>query len=139
MNKIFTIGHSVVETKIFIKKLQENKIDILVDVRTKPYSSRVTQFNRETLSTELNRHEILYLYRGKNLGGLGENTNFNETIKELIALSKKKNIALMCSEGNYQKCHRYLMLMPEFESKGITVEHISWNTRKSGFQQKLFS
>jgi uncharacterized protein (DUF488 family) len=138
MTRIFTIGHSVVGVKPFIEKLQEHHIDVLVDVRTKPYSSRSSQFNREVLESALKNKSIKYWYKGRNLGGLGENINFNEAIDEVISIAESNNVALMCSEGNYHKCHRYLILTPAFESRGNIVEHISWKDWKEDIQQKLF-
>lgn len=123
----------------FIKKLQDLNINTLVDVRSIPYSHRAKQFNRETLATLLAYANIEYLYRGKNLGGLEENVDFSETITEISTLSEKKKIALMCSEGNYKKCHRYIMLTPEFERKGIKIEHIVWSEENKITQQILFS
>jgi uncharacterized protein (DUF488 family) len=139
MNKIYTIGHSLVGTNDFLKKLREHQIDILVDVRTIPYSHRAKQFNREILDKVLTTNKIKYLYRGKNLGGLGENIDYFETVDELSLLSKQKTIVLMCSEGEYKKCHRYTTLTPSFEKNGVLVEHILWKENGLNEQQSLFS
>ncbi len=122
--KLYTIGHSITEIYTFIYKLKLHQVSILVDVRTIPYSGRARQFNKDNLALSLEKKGIKYAYRGKNLGGLGENIQFTETIEELISFLKEENIALMCSEGDYRKCHRYTTLTPEFESRGILVTHI---------------
>lgn len=125
MNHIFTIGHSTYSIEDFVNKLLDSKIDLLVDVRSIPYSKRATNFNREVLQQTLTKNSIDYLYRGKNLGGLYENVGFESAIEELVELSTKHNIVLMCSEGDYQKCHRYKALTPEFEKRGKTVTHLA--------------
>jgi uncharacterized protein (DUF488 family) len=35
-----------------------------------------------------------------------------------------KKICVMCSESDPMKCHRYTILTPSFEAKGLKVEHI---------------
>lgn len=125
MNHIFTIGHSTYPINNFVSKLLTSKIDILVDVRSIPYSKRAISYNREALQGTLLTNNIDYLFRGKNLGGLYENVDFESTIDELVELSANHNIVLMCSEGDYQKCHRYKTLTPELEKRGKTVTHLN--------------
>jgi len=123
---IFTIGYSNKKIDEFITKLKENKIEVLVDVRTHPFSRWNPKFSRPTLETELAKHSIKYLFRGENLGGLGENVNFETTINEVIAVSFVLEACVMCVEGQPEKCHRFTMLTPAFESRGVKVEHILW-------------
>lgn len=139
MTNIFSIGHSITPIQKFIQKLKEYKIDIVVDARTTPYSHRAGQYNREIFARSLENAGIKYLYRGKNLGGLGKNVQFTETITEICNLSYKKRIVLMCSEGDYRKCHRYITLTPAFETRGKSIEHIMWDKDNKIIQQILFS
>lgn len=120
---IFTIGYSNKSIQVFIEKLLENKIDLVVDVRSKPYS-RNPQFNKDNFKEYLNNNNIEYLFKGNCLGGLGINYNFNESIKKVIKLSKKQNLALVCVEKNPKNCHRYQILTPEIEKNGYEVSHI---------------
>ncbi|MBD3842282.1 MAG: DUF488 domain-containing protein, partial [Campylobacterales bacterium] len=63
-----TVGHSVYPIEEFIKLLNHNKINCIVDVRSSPYSKFASQYNREILSDELRKAGILYLFMGDSLG-----------------------------------------------------------------------
>lgn len=128
---IFTIGHSLTSIEDFIKTLNQNKISILVDVRTYPRSNRARQFNQDSLSEKLSKVGIQYLYKGNNLGGLEENIDFDKTILEISQMATDKRIVLMCSEGNPKKCHRYSILTPAFKKQGLIVEHLISEKNKS--------
>ncbi len=122
---VLTIGHSVRSLFEFIERLQENKVEVLVDVRSHPQSRFCPQYNRKALSSELAEVGITYLFKGANLGGKGENVLFNETIKELVNRVKQGEIlCLMCSEKDPAKCHRSQDLAPVFVAQGVEVEHI---------------
>jgi len=124
---IFSIGHSNVPLNTFLKKLADHQIDVLADVRTYPKSRFCPHFNQNALHSELAKRDIQYLYRGLNLGGRGENEGYEEAIDELVAMAKKgKKVAVMCSEGDYHKCHRYTALTPSFEDRGLDIHHIEY-------------
>jgi uncharacterized protein (DUF488 family) len=123
---VFTLGHSTKPINDFIDKLRENNISLVIDIRSKPYSRWVPHFNKDRLNKSLNENGIEYLYRGKNLGGLEVNAGFDGAIRELIKLSESENLVLLCTEGDYKKCHRYLVVTPVLEQKGINVKHLIW-------------
>ena len=127
-NKVTTIGHSVRAISEFIQKLKDNKIDILVDIRTYPRSRFQSQYNQKALADSLSDVGVFYVFKGKNLGGKGENVEYEETIDELVQMVKDgKNVCVMCSEADYKKCHRHEMLEPSFVERGLVVEHISYD------------
>lgn len=122
---IFSIGHSSRGFSEFLKILKDNEIDIIIDVRTFPRSRFCPHFNRKKLDETLSAEGIEYQFKGNNLGGLDENENYEETIDELIELARTgKNVCVMCSEKDYKKCHRYEILTPSFEERGVEVIHI---------------
>ena len=123
---IYTFGHSNCGFSEFLKKLKENKINILVDVRTFPRSRFCPHFNKKSFEEKLVTENVQYLFRGKNLGGMGLNIKYEETIDEVFYLSKENNVCLMCSEKNYKECHRYSLLTPSFEKRGLLVKHIAY-------------
>ena len=132
---IYTIGHSLTQIDEFIKTLRNNEIEVLVDVRTYPKSNRARQFNQESISESLSKNKIQYLYRGNNLGGLGENIDFDDTIFEISQMAINTRTVLMCSEGNPKKCHRYSILTPAFEKQGLIVVHLVSMTNKPQISQ----
>jgi uncharacterized protein (DUF488 family) len=124
-NTIADIGHSNRAYSEFLKILQDSKIEVLVDIRSFPRSRFCPWFNEKRLSNALKDENITYLFKGKNLGGLKENIDYEETIDELVEMVKAgKQVCVMCSEKDYLKCHRYTMLQPSFEQRGLEVKHI---------------
>jgi uncharacterized protein (DUF488 family) len=125
---LFTIGHSNRALSEFLQKLLDNKIDTLVDIRTLPQSRFCPWFNRNALIQALGDKNVTYLFKGNNLGGRGENIDYEKTVEELISMIiDGKRVCVMCSEGKYTDCHRHSMLEPSFNEKGVLVEHIGYN------------
>ncbi|MGI5841443.1 MAG: DUF488 family protein [Patescibacteria group bacterium] len=123
---VFTLGHSTRPTSDFLEKLRENNISLVIDIRSKPYSRWVPQYNKNQLSQTLVDNKIRYLFRGDNLGGIKANNGFDKAIEEVVLLSKTDNLVLLCSEGDYKKCHRYTAVAPALEKKGAVVQHLVW-------------
>jgi len=135
LKTIFTIGHSNLPLDDFIRALKKARIDTLVDIRTIPYSKYCPHFNANTFRSAVEAGSIQYLYRGKNLGGRGANEGYEDAIKELSDMAEGGiRVCVMCSEGDYKKCHRYLTLTPSFKKQGLSVTHIKYeyeNGKKS--------
>lgn len=124
-NKLFSLGHSNLPIIDFCSKLVKHEINIVVDVRTKPYSRWSPQFNRSILEQHTETLDIAYIWKGQNLGGLSENINFDENIKWLADLVKTgQRVVVICSEKNYKNCHRHLVIEPELQKYGVKMEHI---------------
>ena len=66
---IWTIGHSNHTFEHFAKLLQAEGIEVVVDVRSYPYSRIAPHFNREELDAALRRAGTRYLFFGRKLGG----------------------------------------------------------------------
>lgn len=114
---IYTIGHSNHEFDKFLSLLNKFCIDILVDIRSIPYSKFNPQYNRENLIRNLKHTQVSYIYLGDKLGGMNKNKdshqlkeNLFSAIDELIRLSFKSNVAIMCAEENPLKCHRFFLV-----------------------------
>lgn len=124
---VATIGHSVKPINVFLATLKKHQVEVLVDVRTSPHSRYCPHFSKNALQDTLAKADIKYLYRGKNLGGRGVNVGWDEAIEELICLAEdEKRVVVLCSEGDYQKCHRYTTITPALEERGIRVVHIQY-------------
>ena len=139
---VYTIGHSDHSMEEFIKLLQGQMIDTLIDVRTYPTSKLHPQFNQPNLRSSLNKHSIEYLFLGNKLGGRpGDDDLFNkygklerekmegtrayqEGIADVIDLASKKIVALMCSEESPSECHRGYVISHTLIFKEIKVLHI---------------
>jgi uncharacterized protein (DUF488 family) len=139
---IYTIGHSHTAIEWFIELLQLYPIQVLVDTRSQPYSRYAPQFNRESLKTSLQQAGITYLSMGDQLGGrpkdaryylpngkvdyerLAEAASYREGLERLKQEAERRCLAIMCSEADYRKCHRYWLLARSLVNEGVEVHHI---------------
>lgn len=141
---IYTIGHSNVDFKEFLDLLEDKGIEVLVDVRSVPFSKYAPQFNRENMGKELKNGNIEYIFMGDVLGGKPEDTScyvknnvvyekimgkrgYWEGISKLIEIADRRKTAVMCSEENPEKCHRNLLITQTLLGRGLTVFHIRGN------------
>jgi uncharacterized protein (DUF488 family) len=135
MTTIYTIGHSNHELDDLLALLRQHGIELLVDVRSSPYSRYVPQANRETLARALEAVGIAYHWQGDRLGGkptgivadydeLRGNPAFREGIVDLLDMASKRRTAIMCSEGDHRQCHRHKLITPVLLDQGVHVLHI---------------
>lgn len=147
---LFTIGHSNHSIELFISLLTANNIDLLVDVRSMPYSKYSQQYNRENLSNSVKKNNIIYLYKGDSLGGMPEDKSVLEPngrislekiqlkdwfqcgISEVIELSKTHRLALMCAEEDPKRCHRGHIITNTL----LKIDRELWHIRKDASTQK---
>jgi uncharacterized protein (DUF488 family) len=127
---IWTVGHSNRSLQELLALLQSVDIKTIVDCRTKPYS-RWRQFNHSELAASLLRADISYEWHGNQIGGLGNNVDFDKTLDELAERASSERITLLCSEGLPKDCHRGTILTPELEKRGVTVKHLLYDTQPS--------
>lgn len=139
---IYTIGHSNATMDHFLDLLRQHQIGVLVDTRTQPYSRYAAQFNRDPLKASLQQAGIQYLFRGDTLGGrpadaqyyqadgkvnydrLAEAPFYLEGLEQLKKQAEAYRVALLCSEADYRKCHRYWLITRSLVGKGVKVRHI---------------
>src|SRR5579862_1298929 len=115
LNKIYTVGHSNHSIEKFIGLLIANGINAVADVRSRPFSRRNPQFNKERLAATLLQHGIVYVFLGKELGARSEDPScyedgrvqygrlaatpvFRAGIERVLAGAQKYRLALMCAE-----------------------------------------
>lgn len=139
---VYTIGHSNHSLERFVELLRRHDIQLVVDVRSYPYSRYVPHFNRETLQKALKAQGIHYLFRGKLLGGrpkeqefynqkgevlyehLAKAPFFKKGLDEVFQIASSRKLALMCSEENPHSCHRFLLIGKELLKRGVKVFNI---------------
>ena len=140
--RIWTIGHSNLELEVFDRMLLDNGIEFVVDVRSYPYSGFVPHFDREALSAHLPKKGIRYLYLGGPLGGrpdsddhyddqghalygpMSREPEFIEAIKRLETGAREHRIAILCSCGKLEDCHRRLLVGKVLADHGVELRHI---------------
>lgn len=125
----------------FLEILKGKKVDMLVDVRSIPFSKYVPDFNEKHLKEFLLKNDIDYVPMGSILGGnrnpdwFNKHMNSKEFEKGIYILQegiKRSVAAIMCSETEYRKCHRRFIGL-KLADEGFIVEDIS----KKGVVQKI--
>lgn len=145
--KIYTIGHSNQDMESFIDLLKSKSIEVVVDVRSSPYSKYASQFNKKDIQRDIQDSGMKYLFMGKEIGGkpadlqfydpdgyvlyskIAESSIFAEGIKRLLKGIKQYKIALMCSEENPVNCHRRLLIGQVFSDHDVNLLHIRSDRR----------
>ena len=142
MAVIYTIGHSNVSLEELIDLLSAHGIELVIDVRSDPYSKYAPQFNRREIERDLFYHGLEYIYWGNVLGGkpkspgfhtqdgapdyekMAESPAFKAAIEEVEELASVRNTVLMCSEADPMACHRERLLGWVLRSRGNGVRHV---------------
>ena len=151
-NPVFTIGHSNQTEAQFLDTLKRHEIEIVVDVRSAPYSRFTPHFNRENIRHRLKEAGIQYAFAGKKLGGRPDDPGcyirgvipepgadylqevdylaveqrdwYQEGIRRLLDLAAQQRTAIMCSEENPESCHRHHLIARTLLNLGVEVRHI---------------
>ncbi|MCE5315482.1 MAG: DUF488 domain-containing protein [Armatimonadota bacterium] len=142
MVEIFTIGHSNHGILDFLNILKRNRIQVLVDVRSDPYSRYASQFNKTEFSRHVDAAGITYRYSGNAIGGkpkdpslltasgkpdydkLAATEPFQDELRAIVEIAQTKRVAIMCSEADPMGCHRERILAQVLRSWGVDVKHI---------------
>lgn len=143
---LYTIGHGNRSIEDFIELLKVNEVEILIDIRARPASSRFPHFNQHELRESLDKVDITYHWAGRQLGGFRspqENSrhtaledetlrgfadfmltrDFDRAANQLIKLTQHANGAIMCAEKEPAFCHRSL-IADYLVLQGLNVLHI---------------
>jgi uncharacterized protein (DUF488 family) len=139
---IYTIGYGARDIEAFLDVLQANQIQYLIDLRSSPYSGYKPEFSKSSLQAFLEAHRIHYLFMGDTLGGqpddatcytdgkvdydkVAQRSFYQAGIERLHeASSQGRRVALMCSEGKPENCHRSKLVGQTLTAEGIQVLHI---------------
>lgn len=147
MSTVYTIGHSSHSFEEFLRLLTGNRINVVVDTRSAPYSKFAPQFDRESIQRDLTQSGIKYLFLGAELGGRPKNPSyydesghvlysritkdpaFNSGIERLERGMANFRVALMCGEEDPAHCHRRLLVSRVLVERGHEVLHIRGDAR----------
>lgn len=144
---LFSIGHSTRSLDELVGLAKKWNVAMIADVRSFPGSRRYPHFNIERLKISLPENEIGYSHF-KDLGGRRKDKDpngdfggwtedsfryyaayaynsdeFAAAFQSLISLSETKNVAMMCSEAVWWRCHRRIITDYAI-ANGINVNHI---------------
>ena len=140
--QLFTIGHSSLPMADFLDLLRQYHVEVLVDVRTAPYSRYCPQFNRPELERAVEAAGLRYKFAGEALGGkppdeelhradggpdydkIKESECYKDGLRNLVDLAARFRVAIMCSEAAPTRCHRETLIGRSLRELGVEVTHI---------------
>lgn len=154
--EVHTIGHSNVSAESILGLLGKYRIEVLVDVRSSPYSKHAPQFNRETLRHTLRLSGIEYCFAGKELGGRPKDPScyvggalpspaanhlklvkydevaqcswYKRGIRSLVSTAQQHRTVVMCSEEDPNRCHRQQLIAQTL----LPMDVVVWHIRRDG-------
>ncbi|HKX29322.1 MAG TPA: DUF488 domain-containing protein [Blastocatellia bacterium] len=139
---LYSIGHSNVSFEALLALLRRHQIEVLVDVRSQPYSRYNPHFGRERLKQALEENQLHYLFLGDRIGGkptapgslapdghvdyekLAASKPYLEGIEQLVRLGETRKVCFMCAEADYRRCHRYHLITRTLVERDLEVKHI---------------
>lgn len=140
---IYSIGYSGFPIKDFLQVLHIYNISALVDVRSTPFSTYFSDYNRNELERCLFKEHIKYRNYAQEFGARQEDRNlytpkgyldferfaksapFLEGVKKISAGMEIGYVfALMCAEKNPISCHRAILVARAFATRGYHVVHL---------------
>ena len=126
---IYTIGYEGATLDAFLKALQENGVDHIVDVRLTPLSRR-RGFSKRQLAAALRRLGIIYSHHPELGCPKDVRVQYSRTgdfewytrayvskvltrrahfVSELAEQSRHRRVCLLCFEADANRCHRSLV------------------------------
>lgn len=139
---VWTVGHSNHEVETFLDLVRCHQVAYLVDVRSHPYSRYVPHFNRDELRASVEACGIHYAFLGSALGGrprgedqldadgralydrMAMEPAFSAAIDRVLNGASEHRIALLCSCGRPDECHRRLLVGKVLCDRGAELRHI---------------
>lgn len=140
---LLTIGYGSRSVDDVVELLQRHGVRYVIDIRSAPYSRYKPEFSRDALRLRLHHDGITYGFMGVELGGRPDDPScydedghvdyarcrerqvFQDGIERLRAgWEDGHEIALLCSEGKPENCHRAKLVAPALIDAGVDVVHI---------------
>ena len=148
---LLTYGHGTESVERTVATLAAACVVSLVDIRTAPGSRRNPQFARAAMEEWLPAAGIAYRWE-KRMGGFRRpsagnpdvawredmfrgyaehmrSADFREAIDAVLAESESRQVAVMCSESLWWRCHRRLVADFAAAARTIDVRHLMHDGR----------
>jgi uncharacterized protein (DUF488 family) len=123
--RIYSVGYEGLTVGGLVERLQQSRIDELVDVRANPFS-RKPGFSKKRLAASLEaagityRHEPLLGNAFRDVEDFGTAMDLMrdhlaagepaEAVARLVDLATDRRIAVLCLESDQRRCHRHVVL-----------------------------
>ena len=141
--ELYTIGYAgFPNTQDFLDALKRYEAQILIDVRSSPFSNYYAAYNKDALSDLLRAQGIYYFNFAKQFGARQENSEFyrngrldfetfsrSDQFVDGVRKVDASNavVTFMCAEKKPSECHRTILVARAFSDKGQEVKHIMPN------------
>lgn len=138
--ELFTIGYSgFPDIRDFIDTLKYHGVQILIDVRSSPFSAYYAQYNKDQLGPMLKVAGIYYYNYAKQFGARQEDHAYyrngrldfevfshSEPFLDGVQSVEKSaaSIAFMCAEKHPSECHRAILVAKAFSDRGHEITHL---------------
>lgn len=148
VDTVYSIGYSGFSIGNFVDTLHLNKIVLLVDVRSQPYSHYFPDFNKDKLEQTLAHERIFYRNYAKEFGARQDNRQYYSSkgyldfelfakssaflsgVTKLVnSMAQGYQFALMCAEKDPINCHRTILVARTFHDSGYKVIHLLPNNK----------
>jgi uncharacterized protein (DUF488 family) len=150
---VCTVGHGTLPQAAFAELVRGAGLAHVVDVRSYPGSRRNPQYGRHELETWLPAAGVDYSWDPR-LGGRRRpdpgsphaalrhpafrayadhmgTADFRSALDELVDLARSREVAVMCSEGVWWRCHRRLIADALVLLHGVPVTHLFHDGRRA--------
>ena len=123
--RIYSVGYEGLTVAGLVERLQQSRIEELVDVRANPFSRR-PGFSKKKLSESLAAAGIAYRHEPLLGSAFRDEEDFDvamdlmrahlaggdpaEAVTGLVALADGRRIAVLCLENDQRRCHRQVVL-----------------------------
>ncbi len=127
---LWSIGHSNHSFAYFVALLKGAGVEVLADVRSRPYSRFVPAYNQDILKTALEQEGLTYVFVGEELGGKRAGGYYERIATpafqggiETLRRAEGRT-AMMCAERHPLDCHRCRLIGRYLLSVDEDVAHI---------------
>ena len=143
VDTVYSIGYSGFTINNFINTLRLNKISVVIDVRSQPYSQHFSDYNKGNIEQTLKHSGIHYRNYANEFGARQEErkyytdegylnfelfaksspflSGFNKLVNSMV---QDYRFALMCAEKDPINCHRTILVARAFHDAGYKVIHL---------------
>lgn len=139
---VLTVGYGKRSIEELVSLLQQEHVEFLIDLRSKPVSRFNPSFSQDALSHVVRKAGIRYVFMGDSLGGrppdptcyehghvvydrVREKQFYQAGIERLLSASAQgRRVCLLCSESKPEECHRSKLVGVSLVSSGIEVIHV---------------
>lgn len=153
-NCLYTIGYTGFSVDEFLDTLKKQNINVVIDVRSSPYSERYADYNKDSIVNILEHHKIYYRNYAIEFGARQTNSAFYSDegyldfevfakseqflsgMKKICnSVEKGYHVVFLCAEKDPINCHRAILVARAFSNLGYPIVHLLPNGQSKTQQQ----